>query len=118
MTHTLRGADRAAHFKILAIATTGAIAAALVGMNAGVSGSDTTADVAELSELRTLAPDRTLKSDEMPAPPAPDDEWSHLTSYIGNAGRDAYAALMASALSKPEYNSGWSIHELDHWANA
>jgi len=43
MTHTLRSADRAAHFKIFAFATAGAIAAALVGLNAGVSGSDTAA---------------------------------------------------------------------------
>lgn len=47
MTHTLLGADRAAHFKILAIAMAGAIAVALVGMNAGVSGSHAAAGRAQ-----------------------------------------------------------------------
>ena len=41
MTHTLLGADRAAHLKILAIA--GVIAVALVGRNAGVAGNDAAA---------------------------------------------------------------------------
>jgi len=49
MTHTLRGADRATHFKIVAIAMAGAIAVAVVGMNAGVSGSDTAAGRAQAS---------------------------------------------------------------------
>ncbi len=34
MTHTLHGADRAAHFRILAIAMAGAVVVALVGMHA------------------------------------------------------------------------------------
>jgi hypothetical protein len=37
MTHTLLGANRAAHFKIIAVAMAGAIAAALVGLNARMS---------------------------------------------------------------------------------
>jgi hypothetical protein len=40
MTHTLLGADRVSHFKILATAIAGAIAVVLVGMNAGLSGGD------------------------------------------------------------------------------
>ncbi len=43
MTHTLLGADRATHFKILAIAMAGTIAVALVGRNAGVAGNDAAA---------------------------------------------------------------------------
>jgi hypothetical protein len=40
MTHTLLGADRATHFKIITVAVVGAIAVALTGMNARVSESD------------------------------------------------------------------------------
>jgi hypothetical protein len=43
MTHTLLGADRAAHLKILALAIAGAIGVALVGMNAGVARKDAAA---------------------------------------------------------------------------
>jgi hypothetical protein len=43
MTHTLLGANRAAHLKILAIAIAGVIAVALVGRNAGVAGNDAAA---------------------------------------------------------------------------
>jgi hypothetical protein len=43
MTHTLLGADRAAHLKILATAIAGVIAVALVGRNAGVAGNDAAA---------------------------------------------------------------------------
>jgi hypothetical protein len=43
MTHTLLGADRAAHLKILSIAIAGVIAVALVGRNAGVAGNDAAA---------------------------------------------------------------------------
>ena len=49
MTDTLLGADRATHLKILAIATAGAIAVALVGRNAEVSGSDAAAERAQVS---------------------------------------------------------------------
>jgi hypothetical protein len=49
MTHTLLGADRTTHLKILAIAAAGAIAIALVGRNAGVSGSDAAAGRAQAS---------------------------------------------------------------------
>jgi hypothetical protein len=37
MTHTLLGSNGATHLKIIAVAMAGAIAAALVGMNAGMS---------------------------------------------------------------------------------
>jgi hypothetical protein len=40
MTHTLLGAGRSTHLKILAVATAGAIAVALVERSAGISGSD------------------------------------------------------------------------------
>ena len=43
MTHTLVGADRSTHLKIVAVATAGAIAVALVARNAGVSGGDAAA---------------------------------------------------------------------------
>jgi hypothetical protein len=43
MTHTLLGADRAAHLKILSIAIAGVIAVALVGRNAGGTGNDAVA---------------------------------------------------------------------------
>jgi len=49
MTHTLLAADRATHLKILAMAAAGTIAAALVGMNAGLSGTDTAAGRAQAS---------------------------------------------------------------------
>jgi hypothetical protein len=49
MTDTLLGADRGTHLKIMAIATAGAIAVALVGRNAGVSGSDAATERAEVS---------------------------------------------------------------------
>ena len=40
MTHSLLGADRATHLKIVAVAMAGAIAVALVGRNAGVAEND------------------------------------------------------------------------------
>jgi hypothetical protein len=43
MTHTLLGADCAAHVKILSIAIAGVIAVALVGRNAGRAGNDAAA---------------------------------------------------------------------------
>jgi hypothetical protein len=43
MTHTLLGADRAAHLKILSIAIAGVVAVALVGRNAGVAGNNAAA---------------------------------------------------------------------------
>jgi hypothetical protein len=43
MTHTLLGADRATHLKILAIAVAGVTAVAVVGMNAGAAGNDAAA---------------------------------------------------------------------------
>ena len=46
MTHTLLGADRATHFKIVAVAMAGAIAVAL-GLNAAVSESDAAAGRAQ-----------------------------------------------------------------------
>jgi hypothetical protein len=49
MTHTLLGADRAAHLKILAIAIAGVVAVALVGRNAGVAGNDAAAGRAHAS---------------------------------------------------------------------
>jgi hypothetical protein len=49
MTHTLIGADRATHLKILAIAIARAVAVALVGRNAGVPGSDVAAGRAQAS---------------------------------------------------------------------
>src|SRR5260370_34582138 len=49
MTHTLLGADRTTHFKILAIAMAGTIAVALVGRNAGVAGNDAAAGRAQAS---------------------------------------------------------------------
>jgi hypothetical protein len=49
MTDTLLGADRGTHLKIMAIATASAIAVALVGRNAGVSGSDAAAERAHVS---------------------------------------------------------------------
>lgn len=39
MTHTLLAADRATHFKIVALAIAGAIAVALVATNAGLPGN-------------------------------------------------------------------------------
>ena len=49
MTHTLLGADRSTHLKILAVATAAAIAVALVGRNAGISGGDAAAGRAQAS---------------------------------------------------------------------
>ncbi len=49
MTHTLLGADRAAHLKIFAIAIAGVVAVALVGRNAGVAGNDAAAGRAQAS---------------------------------------------------------------------
>jgi hypothetical protein len=49
MTHSLLSADRATHFKIVAVAMAGAIAVALVGMNAGVAESDAAAGRAQAS---------------------------------------------------------------------
>jgi len=49
MTHTLLGADRATHLKIVAVAMAGAIAVALVGVNAAVSESDAAAGRAQAS---------------------------------------------------------------------
>ncbi|HMA71580.1 MAG TPA: hypothetical protein VKP67_08845 [Xanthobacteraceae bacterium] len=44
MTHSRLGANLAAHFKIVAVATAGAIAVALVGMNAAMSKNDAAAE--------------------------------------------------------------------------
>jgi hypothetical protein len=49
MTHTLLAADRTTHLKVLALATAGAIAVALVGRNAGVPGNDAAAGRAQAS---------------------------------------------------------------------
>ena len=49
MTHSLLSADRATHFKIIAVAMAGAIAVALVGINAGVAESDAAAGRAQAS---------------------------------------------------------------------
>ena len=49
MTHTLLGADRSTHLKILAVATAAAIAVALVGRNAALSGHDVAAGQAQAS---------------------------------------------------------------------
>jgi hypothetical protein len=49
MTHTLLGADRVTHSKILATAMAGAIAVVLVGMNAGLSGGNAAARRTQVS---------------------------------------------------------------------
>ncbi len=51
MTHALLGADRAAHFRILAIAMAAAIAVALMWSNASVSGGDAAADRSRASAV-------------------------------------------------------------------
>jgi len=49
MTHTLLGADRATHFKIVAVAMAGAIAVALVAVSAAVSEGDAATGRAQAS---------------------------------------------------------------------
>ena len=49
MTHSMLDADRATHFKIATAAMAGAIAVALVGMNAGAAESDATTGRAQAS---------------------------------------------------------------------
>jgi len=51
MTHTLLGASRVTHLKILALATAGVIAVALVGRNAELPGSDAAAGRARASSI-------------------------------------------------------------------
>jgi hypothetical protein len=62
MTHTMLGADRATHFKILAIAMAGATAVALVGMNAAVPGSDAAAGRAQASSAVLKAGKPTISA--------------------------------------------------------
>jgi hypothetical protein len=51
MTHSLLGADRATHFKIVAVAVAGAVAVALVGMNSAVSERDAVAGRVKVSSV-------------------------------------------------------------------
>jgi hypothetical protein len=54
MTHTLLGANGATHAKIIAVAMAGAIAVALVGMNAGMSHAQPMGPVQPLSSPNGL----------------------------------------------------------------